>query len=761
MSDHQPITISVKNPSLRTIVNNELGSPRLNYIPKYAWNNPIFINNYANEATPRIQVLNQQQYCDETKIQLLNELLTECASNAFKTSFPEKKSPTFAKKWWTPELTNCKRILSSHYNAWRDDGFPKHPENVFFNRYQLARKNFRKAIKSAQNKQIFTKLSKINNLKNTNSQKFWTNMRQMKDTSLKRPYIINNKQSNEDITNEFADHFNTLLNNPRGAASPSRPLPETSAESFSVNTADVSDAILHLKLGKSSDSFGVLAEHVIHANSDSLHLFLTELYNSMFREQQTPSSLSVATLIPLVKSYKKSLKSPNNYHGISLIPILTKILEYVILKKCPALSESHLSQFGFKSHSSTLHAEFLINETVNHYNKMGSPIFMCSLDAEKAFDSCNWPKLFEKLYYEKNIPLPIVNVLKSMYSSGTYQVLYNGHRSYKFRASQGVFQGSILSPHLYNIYTEMLLEKIESTSTVGTTLHGVFTGIIAYADDIILVSPTLSGLQTLLDTCTDYFDNTAIVTLNIEKTEFIASGTTPDGYIEINNHHIYPHSKLKHLGFMWNVKNKRATLSDINVKDRVTKYWSVIHSLIKGGVRFCNPESIVELYKTLAIPTLVYGLELPHLTESQLDLLDREGRKGLKFLFNLSRYSKNHLNTLFTIPNISNIITNNKLKLLTRLMNHPSTQTVLLNMLQSSTNHHSLTNDCLTIAQQHNINIFDILLDNKTLKIPSTFGELSEDTRQILRSCCSFWNIPAKRMEFKSVMEERVPVRLE
>ena len=120
---------------------------------------------------------------------------------------------------------------------------------------------------------------------------------------------------------------------------------------------------------------------------------------------------------------------------------------------------------------------------------------MCSLDAEKAFDCCNWSVLFEKLYYEKHIPLPVVKLLKSLYENGKYSVMYNGQRSYWFDASQGVFQGSILSPHLYNIYTEELLNTINEQQTAGTSIHGTFTGIVSYADDIILLSPTRSGLQ--------------------------------------------------------------------------------------------------------------------------------------------------------------------------------------------------------------------------------------------------------------------------
>ena len=119
-------------------------------------------------------------------------------------------------------------------------------------------------------------------------------------------------------------------------------------------------------------------------------------------------------MIPLVKSLKKSLKMAGNYRGISIIPVLTKLLEYLILQKYPEIKENHPLQFGFTSNSSTLHAEFVINETIKHYNNKNSGVYMCSLDAEKAFDSCNWDALFRKLVEEKNIPPQVVQVISSL-----------------------------------------------------------------------------------------------------------------------------------------------------------------------------------------------------------------------------------------------------------------------------------------------------------------------------------------------------------
>ena len=238
------------------------------------------------------------------------------------------------------------------------------------------------------------------------------------------------------------------------------------------------------------------------------------------------------------------------------------------------------------------------------------------------------------------------------------------------------------SPHIYNIYTEALLETIGKNTVTGTSIHGCYTGLIAYADDIILISPTVNGLRDLLEHCIGYFDQTAI-TLNAEKTEFIKSGTSNASpfyaYIPLDGHRLVPKSSLKHLGFIWSVrKSGVVTLQNDNLEERVNKFRAVILSLIRGGIRFCTPSSIVHLFKVLAVPTLIYGLELCSLTQTQLDDLDRVGRVAVKQLFNISRYSKNYIHNIFNIDNISTCINNNKLNLLGRLMKHDSTRIVLL-----------------------------------------------------------------------------------
>ena len=267
----------------------------------------------------------------------------------------------------------------------------------------------------------------------------------------------------------------------------------------------------------------------------------------------------------------------------------------------------------------------------------------------------------------------------------------------------------------------------------------------------------------LLNKCMDYFDTTAI-NLNVDKTEFIKSGPrTPDavnGFLSLDGYHITPQNSLKHLGFVWNVlKSGIATINDTNVKERINKFWVVIYSLIKGGIRYCNPESIAALFQTLAVPTLTYGLELCSLSERQLQDLNKEGRKALKQLFNVSKYSKNYLNRILNIDHISTTVNNNKINLLMRLMKHEGTKRVVLSTLsESPSSHMSFIHETFFLANTSGYNFYDLLVRSSTKKLTSTYDSIPEDTERTLKDCCKYWNVGAKRNEFRNIMEERIPI---
>jgi hypothetical protein len=76
-----------------------------------------------------------------------------------------------------------------------------------------------------------------------------------------------------------------------------------------------------------------------------------------------------------------------NYRPIALASVISKVLEHVLLSRANSFIVTTDYQFGFKSGLSTDMCLFAFKEVINFYISQGSPVFVCFLDASKAFDS--------------------------------------------------------------------------------------------------------------------------------------------------------------------------------------------------------------------------------------------------------------------------------------------------------------------------------------------------------------------------------------
>ena len=124
------------------------------------------------------------------------------------------------------------------------------------------------------------------------------------------------------------------------------------------------------------------------------------------------------------------------------------------------------------------------------------------MDASKAFDMVNHWSLFKKLI-KRGFPILIVRLLIFWYSTQKMYVKWKSFISPGFYVTNGVKQGGILSPYLFNIYTDDQ-SKALSSSLVGCNLNGIFVNHVIYADDITLIAPCASALQKLINICNQY-----------------------------------------------------------------------------------------------------------------------------------------------------------------------------------------------------------------------------------------------------------------
>ena len=164
------------------------------------------------------------------------------------------------------------------------------------------------------------------------------------------------------------------------------------------------------------------------------------------------------------------------------------------------VTDSH--QFGFKKCHSTDMCIFVIKEVIDYYNTLSSPVYACYIDASKAFYRINHWCLFRKLL-DRKMPLIIVRLLMVWYSTQQFSVQWDGIISESFYVENGVRQGGILSPQLFNVYMDELSIRL-SNAYVGCYYNSVCVNHFYYADDAVLLAPTVSSLQSLVDICHEY-----------------------------------------------------------------------------------------------------------------------------------------------------------------------------------------------------------------------------------------------------------------
>ena len=109
--------------------------------------------------------------------------------------------------------------------------------------------------------------------------------------------------------------------------------------------------------------------------------------NRILHSGYIPSLLKQGILTPVLKK-KKDATLPTNYRGITVLSILGKVLERILLNRTKdriALHQSTL-QRGFTSGSSAINASLIISKAQNEAKENSTPLKLVTLDACKAFD---------------------------------------------------------------------------------------------------------------------------------------------------------------------------------------------------------------------------------------------------------------------------------------------------------------------------------------------------------------------------------------
>ena len=94
-------------------------------------------------------------------------------------------------------------------------------------------------------------------------------------------------------------------------------------------------------------------------------------------------------MIPIPKGSSKDTSDIENYRGIALSSLLSKVFDSCIISLNYVVMRSDDLQFAYKKSSSSIQCVSMVTEMINYYRNNGSSVYMCMLDASKAFDRVN------------------------------------------------------------------------------------------------------------------------------------------------------------------------------------------------------------------------------------------------------------------------------------------------------------------------------------------------------------------------------------
>ena len=258
---------------------------------------------------------------------------------------------------------------------------------------------------------------------------------------------------------------------------------------------EVEAAIQTLAPGTSPGVDNIPAE-LLKNGGDEIVSALTTLCQQIWEQKKWPKEWTQSLVIPLPK--KGNLRKCENYRTISLISHPSKIMLRIILNRLKTKAEELLSeeQAGFRPRRSTVEQIFSCRVLMEKHLQHQKDLYHNFIDFKKAFDRV-WHDGLWHVLKKFNIEAGLIDMIKALYDNANSAVLLNNQLGDFFRTTVGVRQGCLLSPTLFNLYLEKIMQETLYDHTTTISIGGRPVCNLRFADDIDLMAGSNNELQDL------------------------------------------------------------------------------------------------------------------------------------------------------------------------------------------------------------------------------------------------------------------------
>ncbi len=560
----------------------------------------------------------------------------------------KSKSSKYQKPYWRKELKELSVAKETAWREWVACGKPKSNDSDAWNTYQQAKKTFRREQRRAVVAKEEEYVKEMEQQASIDQRAFWSLVnRRYKPRSAGpglKPFTDSNGRTLTDIdaiAEGWREYFGGLYT-PKSQPHYDKTFKDNIEQRFSeilcsdearsrpsllshrISTEDVVKVCKKLKTGKAPGADGMKPEELKYAGSVFLSL-VARLFNAIVHHEYRPACLKRGVIVPIPKGSKDSTL-PDNNRGITLMPVLSKVLDTILLQRTDHWFVSKLDclQGANRAGSSSIETAAVLQEVVAHHLNKNNSVYVTLLDIRKAFDSVWHGGLFVKLH-DMGLDHKLWRLLVQSYTNFKCCVRVGTKLSSWFEPGQGVHQGDVLSMRLHSLYVNGLLEELRAEAK-GTHIDTLICSHPSFADDVALAALSKSALNLQLRTAFNYSCRWRYQ-FAPTKTYCLVFG--PDRQPEVDI--VLGGAKLQvvtghiHVGVpLYTCPKAEKDIVQQRTKACRRKFYAI--EGISGPMVRLPPLTLSKLYNTVCIPAMCYGAEV--WTPSDKSLQEMEKAHG-------------------------------------------------------------------------------------------------------------------------------------
>lgn len=652
-----------------------------------------------------------EQYLEDT-VEVVDadkaiEYLITAMQKATSKAFPTRKVKQYSKpKPWSENIQKLLQQSKEVDKAWKEAGSPGSPHPLFKERNEI-RYSFRSAQRIQKAVERENRQNNIMSASADDSALFHKLIRQQRGRSTQEvnELLLNNVTHTEDLLTAWTDHFSSLAQPQKDPNFDDEFLAEAekevqyltylcekiASEQIPITVLEVQEAIKKLKKKKAQDDDELAAEHIIYGGR-VITEFITKIINCIIKERSIPQKLKTGILHPVHKK-DKAINIPGNFRGITIISIIAKILDIIrTTHQKVAIPEDRLDvQFGFTEDRAPAHATLLLNEAIAEARDTKSPLYIASLDIQKAFDVVPHTLLLRKLFHD-GLPGSWWLLKKNSYEGMSTKVIWHNTKGEAYDVLQGIIQGGHGST---SDFKESIHDSIDTIveAEIGFHIGSTFVGALACADDVVLIASSETEMQKQI-MLFNYFTNRERFKIHPTKTTVSIFNPTQheiDHYADskpwkVNGEPTTVTNEFTHLGVNYNVNKPSSTAND-TTDARLKTGRNTTYSLMGAGMHGVNgvkPTVSVHMYNIYVSPRVTYGLEFINIGTTNIRKLETAHRSVLRNIQSLpKRTAIPALHILLGVLPIQAVIEQKQMSAIVSLANNDTILDVIIRQLAS------------------------------------------------------------------------------